>query len=55
MKIAVLLLLFILFVLPRKAFAGYIDPGTGSTLIQGIAAAIAKISRFFRKLFGGKK
>lgn len=40
---------------PASARAGYLDPGSGSTLAQAIAAFVAGISRFFRKLFGREK
>lgn len=49
-----LLVVFLICALPKTATAGYLDPGSGSTLAQGIAAFIASISRFFRKLFGRK-
>lgn len=39
---------------PEPAHAGYLDSGTGSTLVQGIIAIVAGIKRFFGKLFGGK-
>ena len=53
------ILCFFLFILfPQNAHAGYLDPGSGSTLVQGIIAGIAAIKRFWRKLIGiftGKK
>lgn len=42
----------IIFFMPSAAHAGYLDPGSGSTLAQAIAAFVARISRFFSKLFG---
>ena len=36
---------------PDSAYAaGYLDPGSGSTIAQGAIAVIAGISRFFRKI-----
>ncbi len=49
---------FVCCVFPSQAHAGYLDPGSGSTLVQGIIAGIAAIKRFWRKLTGiftGKK
>lgn len=45
-----LLLLAVFCLVPTDAFAGYLDPGSGSTLVQGIIAVLAAISRFFRKI-----
>lgn len=45
-------------VCPEPAHAGYLDPGSGSTLVQGIIAAIAACKRFWQRLTGifrGKK
>lgn len=42
-------------IFPGEAQAGYLDPGAGSTLAQGIAAFIAGLAKFFRKLFGLSK
>ncbi|WP_165067305.1 hypothetical protein [Desulfovibrio sp. ZJ200] len=53
-----LLFVAILIFFPDTAHAGYLDPGSGSTLVQGIIAAIAAIKRFWRKILGmftGKK
>jgi len=54
-------LLFILIGFPGVAYA-YIDPGTGSLLLQGTIAAIASVLVFWRNLrigitnfFRGKK
>lgn len=52
------LLLLIFCLLPADAFAGYLDPGSGSTLVQGIIAFFASIGRFFKKIgsfFTGKR
>lgn len=46
----ILLVATVLCLLPSDAFAGYLDPGSGSTLVQGIIAVFAAISRFFRKI-----
>ncbi len=59
-RFIVLSLLFvaILILFPDTAHAGYLDPGSGSTLVQGIIAAIAAVKRFWRKITGiftGKK
>ena len=35
---------------PDSAHAGYLDPGSGSTLVQGIIAVFAAVARFFRKI-----
>jgi len=45
----------LVFFAPGYAHAGYLDPGSGSTLAQAITAFMAGISRFFRKLFGRGK
>lgn len=45
-----LLLIAVFSLLPTDALAGYLDPGSGSTLVQGIIAFFAAISRFFRKI-----
>ncbi len=45
-----LLMLAVLCLLPTDAVAGYLDPGSGSTLVQGIIAFFASISRFLRKI-----
>lgn len=48
-----LLILSSLYLLiPDTAEAGYLDPGSGSTLAQGIIAIVAGIRRFFGKIFG---
>ncbi|WP_165176331.1 hypothetical protein [Desulfovibrio sp. ZJ369] len=47
-----LLFVAILILSPDTAHAGYLDPGSGSTLVQGIIAAIAAIKRFWRKIIG---
>lgn len=39
-------------VCPEPAHAGYLDPGSGSTLVQGIVAAIAACKRFWRRITG---
>lgn len=52
------LLLALALCAPAEAHAGYLDPGSGSTLAQGIIAGIAAIKRFWKKLlsaFGGGK
>ena len=60
-KSALLVALIVAFVccaFPSQAHAGYLDPGSGSTLVQGIIAGIAAMKRFWRKLMGiftGKK
>ncbi|MBQ4133102.1 MAG: hypothetical protein IJD04_05140 [Desulfovibrionaceae bacterium] len=41
----------LLLLLPGDAHAaGYLDPGSGSTIAQGVIAVLAGISRFFRKI-----
>lgn len=43
---------------PDPAHAGYLDPGSGSSLVQGIIAVVAAVKRFWKRLtglFGGKK
>ena len=41
----------LILLLPNAAHAaGYLDPGSGSTIAQGIIAVVAVISRFFRKV-----
>lgn len=37
---------------PDAAHAGYLDPGSGSTLVQGIVAAVAAVKRFWNGLLG---
>lgn len=37
---------------PETAQAGYLDPGSGSTLVQGIIAAIAAVKRFWGNILG---
>ena len=49
LKITILLFGLVL-LLPNAAHAaGYLDPGSGSTVAQGVIAVVAVISRFFRK------
>ena len=53
-----ILCFFLVFFFPSTSHAGYLDPGSGSTLVQGIIAVIAAAKRFWRKLIGiftGKK
>lgn len=38
-------------IVPEQAYAGYLDPGSGSTLVQGIIATIAALKRWWNKLF----
>jgi len=63
--VTVLLIMSFLFVFATHAYA-YIDPGTGSMIIQGVLAAIAvctvsigifwrRLKGFFGRLFGRKK
>ncbi|MBQ7607802.1 MAG: hypothetical protein IJU76_07505 [Desulfovibrionaceae bacterium] len=40
-----------LVLLPDTAHAGYLDPGSGSTLVQGIIAALVGLKRFFARMF----
>lgn len=42
----------ILLAAPDAAHAGYLDPGSGSTLVQGIVAAVAAVKRFWNGLLG---
>lgn len=52
-----LFLVCIFCLMPGQALAGYLDPGSGSTLVQGLIAVFAAIGRFFHKigsLFKGK-
>lgn len=54
-KIALLALMFsLVLAFPIDAHAGYLDPGSGSTLVQTIIALIASIKRFIGKFFCGK-
>lgn len=40
-----------IFAAPGAAFAaGYLDPGSGSTIVQGIIAGVAIICRYARKV-----
>jgi len=41
--------------LPDIAHAGYLDPGSGSTLVQGIIAFIATFKRVWINLLSGIK
>lgn len=43
------------FFLPDTAHAGYLDPGSGSTLVQGIIAIIATFKRIWNNLLSGVK
>lgn len=52
MKFFILLFFLFFLAMPDIANAGYLDPGAGSSLMQVIAAFLAGVSRFFRKLFG---
>ena len=52
--IAMFLCVFILLT-PDTALAGYLDPGSGSTLVQAIIASIAAIKNFWTKLINGVK
>lgn len=45
----ILFVLIGIFVLPDCVQAGYLDPGSGSTLAQGLVAAIAALGRWWRK------
>lgn len=49
-----IIFLFIHILLPDPANAGYLDPGSGSTLVQVIIGFFASIQRFIRRLFGKK-
>lgn len=54
----VLIFTFCGMLFPEKAYAGYLDPGSGSTLMQGIVAAVVAVKRFFARftsLFSSKK
>ncbi len=37
-------------VLPQNAHAGYLDPGSGSTLVQSIVAIFAFLGRMIEKI-----
>lgn len=52
--VMVLLITMILF-MPDIAHAGYLDPGSGSTLVQAIIASITAIKNFWTKLTSGVK
>ncbi len=40
-----------LLVAPGEASAaGYLDPGSGSTIVQGLIAGVAVVCRYFRKI-----
>lgn len=43
-------LLCVFCLMPSDALAGYLDPGSGSTLVQGIIAFFASIGRFFGRI-----
>lgn len=50
--VCIVLSAFILTLLaPEQAHAGYLDPGSGSTLVQTVIAATAAFKRFWRRLF----
>lgn len=38
-----LFFLAVFFLMPENAYAGYLDPGSGSTIVQGTIATIAAI------------
>lgn len=40
---------------PENAHAGYLDPGSGSTLVQGIIAIMGAIQRFWNALISPLK
>lgn len=46
--LALLCVLGLMFLMPGEAHAGYLDAGAGSTFVQGIIAAAASVSRFWR-------
>ncbi len=46
------LLAAMLCAIPEPAYAGYLDSGTGSTLVQGIIAIVAAFKRLVKKMFG---
>ncbi|HPA53128.1 MAG TPA: hypothetical protein PLP50_16165 [Thermoanaerobaculia bacterium] len=46
-----MLVLLLLIVVPRPA-AAYIDPGTGSLVIQALIAGLVTASVIFRRAFG---
>ena len=52
MKIGVKFFLLVTLLAARPAFA-YIDPGTGSMLIQMLVVAIAAMAAFFRPIWRG--
>ena len=65
MKKILIISIYLFFVTTNKAFA-YLDPGTGSIILQAILGAIAagfsycafywnKVKNFLRKLFGKKE
>lgn len=54
-KIIFALLFIIILLMPDVAQAGYLDPGSGSTLVQAIIASIATIKNFWTKLTDGVK
>lgn len=46
-----LLLLLVGLAAPDSANAGYLDPGSGSTIVQVIIGAVAALKRWWRKVF----
>ena len=53
-KVCALVLCFSLcwLIVPMPAEAGYLDPGSGSILVQGIIAGLAFVGRIRRKIRG---
>jgi len=54
-KTVFVLLTIMILLAPDVAHAGYLDPGSGSTLVQAIIASIAAIKNFWTKLGNGVK
>lgn len=51
MKIEKIFLLLFLFLLVARPAYAYIDPGTGSMLIQILVVALATVAVFFRSIW----
>lgn len=54
-KTVVVLLMIMILLMPDIAHAGYLDPGSGSTLVQAIIASIAAVKNFWSKVTDGVK
>lgn len=48
---SIVLAVFCALICVPKAHAGYLDPGTGSSLVQGLIALLNRVGRFWSKIF----